>query len=321
MLNSILLQKKNKTDFAILSIPFWKYRGFSHEGTRRQAFRCPLTEEWKDVTTLALLVTDWFMHVRDRRNNFRPAPKSLWDALFMRHQQECEELLRWEDKRLYRTSSLETIREGAATPVPSFHCETDTSDAEAASPSGCERSGRPKRKLFEIGNGKASGSDAYDASSSEYESEYASAAEGSPPKRIRSRRDEPNHITGGTRAFEIDWTNTNLDDLPGEMQPLTDELHHLDGGRPVSSSTHVIVHRDEITTAIPEAGTRQIPGGSSDQSSDSRSPSPDSRETSVLSVPPSEPEPETESEDDYAASSSPESSNWELVESDDDLGL
>jgi len=62
---------------------------------------------WKDVTYLAVLDTDWVMHA------FRkPAPKNLWDEMFLRHAREREELLRWDDKqqRLKRTSSMETVR-------------------------------------------------------------------------------------------------------------------------------------------------------------------------------------------------------------------
>jgi len=59
---------------------------------------------WKDATYLAILDTDWFM-----RSYFKPAPKSLWDEMFARHQREREELLRC-DKTLKRTSSMETVR-------------------------------------------------------------------------------------------------------------------------------------------------------------------------------------------------------------------
>ncbi|KAJ7152580.1 hypothetical protein C8R43DRAFT_885996 [Mycena crocata] len=80
---------------------------FGHEGTKRRSFFNPLMGEWQDVTTLAILDTDWAM-----RTLYKPAPKSLWDELFLRHERERDELLRWEESqnRLKRTASMETIR-------------------------------------------------------------------------------------------------------------------------------------------------------------------------------------------------------------------
>jgi hypothetical protein len=63
------------------------------------------------VTTLSLLATDWAL-----RDVFKPAPVTLWDELFARHERERQDLLKWEDKnlaeqrKLLRTSSMETIR-------------------------------------------------------------------------------------------------------------------------------------------------------------------------------------------------------------------
>ncbi|KAL0958146.1 hypothetical protein HGRIS_000313 [Hohenbuehelia grisea] len=94
---------------------------FGHEGTRRLSFFSPLEQEWKDVTYLALLATDWAM-----RLYLKPAPKSLWDEMFARHAREREALLRWDESRLRklnRTSSMETI-------VPT-HPSVGDSDAEA----------------------------------------------------------------------------------------------------------------------------------------------------------------------------------------------
>ncbi|KAF4563809.1 hypothetical protein EYR36_003051 [Pleurotus pulmonarius] len=92
----------NRTDTDLLSYS----RKFNHEGTRRRSFYSPFEKEWKDVTCLALLDTDWI-----NRPFLHPAPKSLWDEMFARHAREREELLRWEDhqKRLKRTGSMETI--------------------------------------------------------------------------------------------------------------------------------------------------------------------------------------------------------------------
>lgn len=85
-------------------------RGFANEGIRRRSVFCPNEGghgEWKDVTYLALLETDWLM-----RAFMKPAPKNLWDEMFLRHAREREELLRWDEKRqkLKRTSSMETLR-------------------------------------------------------------------------------------------------------------------------------------------------------------------------------------------------------------------
>ncbi|KAK1226857.1 hypothetical protein PQX77_010161 [Marasmius sp. AFHP31] len=86
---------------------------FGHEGTRRRCFYS--FGEWKDITCLGILNTDWVM-----RSHFGTAPKSLWDEMFLRHDRERDELMRWEARKefggtiLHRTSSMETIRDGKA---------------------------------------------------------------------------------------------------------------------------------------------------------------------------------------------------------------
>lgn len=86
---------------------------FGHEGTRRRSFFCPFTREWKDTTCLGILATDWVI-----RTSIQPAPPSLWDEMFLRHDRERDALLRWdqgiidEQRRLLRrTGSMETIRD------------------------------------------------------------------------------------------------------------------------------------------------------------------------------------------------------------------
>lgn len=61
------------------------------------------------MTYLALLETDWLM-----RAYLKPAPKNIWDEMFLRHAREREELLRWDERqqRLKRTLSMETVRMG-----------------------------------------------------------------------------------------------------------------------------------------------------------------------------------------------------------------
>lgn len=86
-------------------------RGFGHEGTRRRAFFSPMEHEWKDVTCLGILATDWL-----NRPYFKIAPMSLWGELFARHQREREQLLQWEavnQRQLLRSASMETVRVSA----------------------------------------------------------------------------------------------------------------------------------------------------------------------------------------------------------------
>ncbi|KAF8185503.1 hypothetical protein K438DRAFT_1973813 [Mycena galopus ATCC 62051] len=80
---------------------------FGHEGIRRRSFYNPLIQEWQDVTTLAMLDTDWLM----RGVYHKPAPKSLLDEMFLRHERERDELLRWDDDQntLKRSASMETL--------------------------------------------------------------------------------------------------------------------------------------------------------------------------------------------------------------------
>jgi hypothetical protein len=92
------------------AITLFTQMGFVHEGTRRRSAFCPnegVHGEWKDVTHLALLETDWLM-----RAYMKPAPNNLWDEMFLRHAREREELLRWDERqqKLNRTSSMETLR-------------------------------------------------------------------------------------------------------------------------------------------------------------------------------------------------------------------
>lgn len=96
----------------VLTLKF--YRRFAHEGTRRRSLFSPISNEWKDVTYLGMLDTDWAMRSVTRRRKL--APKSMWDALLLRHEREIEELIRWDETRAFvkltGTSSTETIRGG-----------------------------------------------------------------------------------------------------------------------------------------------------------------------------------------------------------------
>ncbi|KAF6747180.1 hypothetical protein DFP72DRAFT_1149996 [Ephemerocybe angulata] len=88
--------------------------GLTHEGVRKRGFRSPYDMTFKDVTYLGILATDYSLRTMPGRT-WDPAPKSMWDELFARHQREREELLQWEERMtrsggLKRSSSTETIR-------------------------------------------------------------------------------------------------------------------------------------------------------------------------------------------------------------------
>ena len=80
---------------------------------------CRIADQWKDTTYLAMLDTDWFV-----RSYFKPAPKTLWDEMFSRHQKEREDLLRWEHDsgKLKRQASAETVRLESAPSIASGSC-------------------------------------------------------------------------------------------------------------------------------------------------------------------------------------------------------
>ena len=84
--------------------------GFTFEGIRRRAIMSPAVDGgYRDITTMAMLDTEW--HVRAHGGH---GPRSVWDEMFVRHHKEREDLLQWEErrKRLRRTGSMETVREG-----------------------------------------------------------------------------------------------------------------------------------------------------------------------------------------------------------------
>ena len=81
--------------------------GFAHEGTRRRQVLSSFSGMYRDVTSLAILDTEWSV-----RHYYHHAPNNLWDELFERHQREREALLEWDARRsrLKRTQSLETVQ-------------------------------------------------------------------------------------------------------------------------------------------------------------------------------------------------------------------
>ncbi|KAF7350402.1 Spermidine n1-acetyltransferase [Mycena venus] len=156
---------------------------FGHEGTKRRAFFNPMLGEWQDVTTLAILDTDWAMRGFYKG---KPAPKSLWDELFARHEREREELLRWEEDQyrlnrgMKRTASMETIKGGA---VPTA-LEPEEAGFESDAGSVASRATSAHSSSSSINKGKKRAAPAdwdpnpsrdsypYDGSSSDTDSEF-----------------------------------------------------------------------------------------------------------------------------------------------------
>ncbi|KAG6907696.1 hypothetical protein DXG01_007752 [Tephrocybe rancida] len=82
---------------------------FDHEGTRRRAFYSPMERVYKDVTYMGMLDTDWILRSSCGADS-RPAPKTLWDELFVRHQREREELMNWQEKQAWTPRALTPIQ-------------------------------------------------------------------------------------------------------------------------------------------------------------------------------------------------------------------
>ncbi|KAJ7599202.1 hypothetical protein C8J56DRAFT_815578 [Mycena floridula] len=129
---------------------------FGHEGTRRRSYFSPVEQEWKDVTCLGLLDTDWVM-----RSYLKRAPISLWDELLSRHQKEREELLKWdkravrEQKRLIRSTSQETVR------ILTYTTDSEADSVRADSPAYSQHSDKGKRKLEEVETERSSKHDIF----------------------------------------------------------------------------------------------------------------------------------------------------------------
>lgn len=85
--------------------------GFTFEGIRRRAIMSPAVGGgYRDVIGMAMLDTEWHVRAHGRHGQH-----GVWDEMFVRHHKEQEDLLQWEERRrrLRRTGSMETIREGA----------------------------------------------------------------------------------------------------------------------------------------------------------------------------------------------------------------
>jgi len=61
-----------------------------------------------------MLATEWVYDNNNKNSQVRLRPKTLWDDMLSRHQRECEDLVRLEQKhenKLKRVASTETVRE------------------------------------------------------------------------------------------------------------------------------------------------------------------------------------------------------------------
>jgi len=103
------------------SLTLFASAGFRKEGIRRRAFFSQIACEWKDVTYLAILATEW-IHDHSNMTKAKILPSNLWEEILSRHQREQEEFIRMEEQksgtwpgRLKRSISLETIRETVPT--------------------------------------------------------------------------------------------------------------------------------------------------------------------------------------------------------------
>ncbi|KJA16665.1 hypothetical protein HYPSUDRAFT_284726 [Hypholoma sublateritium FD-334 SS-4] len=107
-LQSIIVENPDK----LYTLELLARAGFRNEGIRRRAFFSTGECEWKDVTYFAMLATEWVYDANNDTSAVRLRTTSLWDEVFARHQKECDDLIRLEEKStLKRSCSLETIRE------------------------------------------------------------------------------------------------------------------------------------------------------------------------------------------------------------------
>lgn len=66
------------------------------------------------MTYFSMLATDWVYDNNNKNPQVRLRPQSLWDDLLSRHQRECDDLVRLEEKhgnKLKRVASTETVRD------------------------------------------------------------------------------------------------------------------------------------------------------------------------------------------------------------------
>ncbi|KAG6334853.1 hypothetical protein ID866_4243 [Astraeus odoratus] len=120
---------------------FFTALGFMNEGTRRRSVRLPDYQggrgEWKDVTYLAMLDTDWV--VRKPAMVIHNPPSTIWDEMVKRHSREREELVEWEERHggLKRPPSTEMIDEDTPSSKKAGKLKTPVVDSELPYSSHC----------------------------------------------------------------------------------------------------------------------------------------------------------------------------------------
>lgn len=132
--------------------------GFKHEGIARRAllaqreFGSNTEDDWRDVTTLALVDTD-FISLSERSVLPASYVKMQWDELFIRHERERECMLEVEEhadmrrQSIRRTSSMETIKHEEVIPE-TFQGETSSQIFEKQIPLSSPTSALPPRISF-----------------------------------------------------------------------------------------------------------------------------------------------------------------------------
>ncbi|KAJ6631067.1 hypothetical protein B0H10DRAFT_1980686 [Mycena sp. CBHHK59/15] len=188
---------------------------FGHEGTKRRSFFNPLAAEWQDVTTLAILDTDWAF-----RTFYKSAPKSLWDEMFLRHARERDELLRWEDtqNRLKRTSSMETIR---AVPADTDSNDSDTASTSSGVSSSSSSENKGKKRL--LSSDQQAYRDAYhdEGSGSDADSDIAAV--------LFKRRRAPKAGSPLLRAFSPALSDSSVESVPHSVLSTAGYAHSASG--------------------------------------------------------------------------------------------
>ncbi|KDR72579.1 hypothetical protein GALMADRAFT_213117 [Galerina marginata CBS 339.88] len=162
-LQSIIVENNDK----LYTLQLLAAAGFRHEGTRRRAFFSSIDQEWKDVTYLAMLATEWVYDNNNSSSSVRLRTSSLWDEILARHQRELDDLQRLEERTLKRSTSTETIRQRLNTAVDFNLTDSETQSITSAemSPSSSSFSGA-KRRRVDPGNVGSSSSQRRDSFSS-----------------------------------------------------------------------------------------------------------------------------------------------------------
>lgn len=105
-----------------------------------------------------MLATEW---VYDSNNDsgVRLRTESLWDEVFARHQKECDDLIRLEERStLKRSLSIETIRERVASSLSVSAAASEAADGnetDTASSVRSRTSSKRRRTTYQVRSGSA----------------------------------------------------------------------------------------------------------------------------------------------------------------------